>query len=76
MRWSIMAPSGYEMAQAHAVVCPDGWANRNRRTLCGFDATRWPPNKDKRHPLIEVTCERCLKRIDSIQFGRDRAKRR
>jgi hypothetical protein len=61
MRYALRAPAGYEFAQVHAVVRPPQ-ASDERRTICGVRATNWPKNTG----LTEVTCERCLRRLDAI----------
>lgn len=62
MRYALRSPSGYEFAQVHAVVRPPQ-ASDERRTICGVRATNWPKNSG----LTEVTCERCLRRLDAIR---------
>jgi hypothetical protein len=61
MRYALRQPAGYEFAHVHAVVRPPQ-ASDERRTLCGVRATNWPRTPG----LTEVTCDRCLRRIDAI----------
>ena len=61
MKYALRAPAGYEFAQVHAVTRPD--PSGDRRTICGVKATAWP----KQPGLTEVTCERCLRRLDAIR---------